>query len=178
MQRSGNIILLSHCLLNPNSKTRGSARPWSEGLPLLQYLLSRDVGIYQLPCPEQTFSGSKRWGQSKEQYSNPYFRKHCRSIIDSLVLELSDYKNSGYHLLGLLGIKGSPSCGVRHTFTAAWGGERSGPLADGENAAGTGVFIEELSFAFSEAGLAIPLLEIDEEDINSSLLVLQGLSGL
>ncbi len=178
MQRSGKIILLSHCLLNPNSKTRGSARPWSEGLPLLQYLLSRDVGLYQLPCPEQTFSGSKRWGQSKEQYSNPYFRKHCRSIIDPLVLELSDYLDSGYHLLGLLGIKGSPSCGVLHTFTADWGGERCGPLADGKMATGAGVFIEELISAFSESGLSIPLLEIDEEDVSSSMLLFQELSGL
>jgi len=178
MQRSGKIILLSHCLLNPNSKTRGSARPWSEGLPLLQYLLSRDVGLYQLPCPEQTFSGSKRWGQSKQQYSNPYFRKHCRSIADSLTLELNDYKDSGYKLLGLLGIKGSPSCGVRHTFIADWCGEGTGPVTGGAVAAGTGVFIEEFSSAFTESGLTIPLIEIDEEDISSSMQLLKRLSGL
>jgi predicted secreted protein len=178
MQRSGKIILLSHCLLNPNSKTRGSARPWSEGLPLLQYLLSRDVGLYQLPCPEQTFSGSKRWGQSKEQYSNPYFRKHCRSIIESLVAELNDYINSGYKVLGLLGIKGSPSCGVLHTFTADWGGERSDPVTDGKITAGPGIFIEELSNAISRAGLTIPMLEVDEEDISSTILLLQELNDL
>ena len=40
--------------------------------------MSEDVGVIQLPCPEATFLGMRRWGMTREQYDVPAFRRHSQ----------------------------------------------------------------------------------------------------
>jgi predicted secreted protein len=128
MLRSGKILLLSHCLLNANSKIKGTALHGTVLQPVIQFILQQDAGIIQLPCPEHSFAGGARWGQSKDQYDNPFYRRHCRIILEPVIDQLADYHQQGYKLTGVLGIKGykvkgSPSCGIHYTYRAKWGGE-------------------------------------------------------
>ena len=39
--------------------------------------------------------------------------------------QLQEYIKNGYKIVGLLGIDGSPSCGISKTCTGKWGGEFS-----------------------------------------------------
>lgn len=172
MQNNGTIILLSHCLLNANSKIRGGARYGPVFKPVIECLLQHEVGVVQLPCPEHSFCGSARWGQSKDQYDNPFFRNHCRRILQPILEQLCDYAAQGYVLPAVLGIKGSPSCGVEHTFRAGWGGElgtNRTALPQGYLASEAGVFMEVFRQMLQEAGLKLKFIEVDEEDPSIAL---------
>lgn len=166
------IVPVSHCLLNPNSKVLGSEISWSEILPLTRYLINEGAGLYQLPCPEQTYLGCNRWGQSKEQYDNPYYRDHCRIILKQVLNDLFEYNRNEYYIPCLLGIKGSPSCGTDHTFSAPWAGEILNVEAGqnpGSISPGSGVFMEEISVMLKNLNLSIPLVEVDEKDIEGTI---------
>lgn len=146
--------------------------PWSEIQPLIGYLLFVKAGLYQLPCPEQTYLGCNRWGQSKEQYDNPYYRDHCRSIFKQVLNDMLEYIGNEYLIPCLLGIKGSPSCGIDYTFSASWAGEISAASNiknPGSIEPGRGVFMEEIADLLNSYSLDIPLVEVDETDIEGTI---------
>lgn len=163
--------------MNANSKIRGAAHYGTVLLPVIDFLLKKEVGIIQLPCPEHSFLGESRWGQSKDQYNNPFYRNHCRILLEPVMNQLKDYLEQGYVLLGVLGIKGSPSCGVIHTYRAPWGGEVSGRTEGESHRKGSiakepGVFMEVMSGLLEEQKIELPLVEIDEENIPDALKML------
>ena len=117
------MVLLAHCILNPNAKIAGAAQTRGAIPGVLEGLLQDGVGIVQLPCPEQTFGGCRRWGMTREQYDVPCYRKHCRSLLEDVVDQMEDYLRNGYEVLGIVGVDGSPSCGVDRTCAGYKGGE-------------------------------------------------------
>ena len=117
------MVLLAHCILNPNAKIAGAAQTRGAIPGVLEGLLQDGVGIVQLPCPEQTFGGCRRWGMTREQYDVPCYRKHCRSLLEDVVEQMEDYLRNGYEVLGIVGVDGSPSCGVDRTCAGYKGGE-------------------------------------------------------
>jgi predicted secreted protein len=172
--RSGKILLLSHCLLNANSKIKGAALHGPVLKPVVRHILQQETGIMQLPCPEHSFAGGARWGQSKDQYDNPFYRRHCSIILGPVIDQLMDYHQQGYKLIGVLGIKGSPSCGIHYTYRAKWGGEiipHSGDncLPSGSLVKEPGVFLEIFQEKLAEAGLKIPFFEVAEDDLEGTL---------
>jgi predicted secreted protein len=114
-KRSEKIIFLSHCCLNQNAKVRGIAKYPGAIRPLIELLLDRGVGIYQMPCPEMTYLGNMRWGQVKDQYNNPMFRRHCKRLAETIVDQVDNYRQCGYSVLGFVMIDGSPVCGLNRT---------------------------------------------------------------
>lgn len=78
MRRSKKIVLISHCILNVNSKVEGLAQYENNSLELVKYLIENKFGIIQLPCPEASFYGMRRWGHVKEQFDTPYYREHLQ----------------------------------------------------------------------------------------------------
>lgn len=125
--RSGKLIFLSHCLLNQNACVKGIASEPAMITPLIKLLMENDVAIYQMPCPEVSYYGSARWGQVKEQYSTPMFRKHCRKIAEQMFDQIENYLQTGHRVIGFVMRDGSPTCGLRRTAVSAdsdqiWGG--------------------------------------------------------
>lgn len=119
-----NIIVLSHCILNKYSKLQSSNSKKPDIVKLIKYLLDNNIGIVQLPCPEMHMYGAKRWGHTKDQFDTPFFRETSRQLIEPICLQIRDYLNNGYSLLGVVGIEGSPSCGGIHSCTGSeWGGD-------------------------------------------------------
>ena len=78
--RGGKVIFVSHCILNQNAKVRGIAVFPGAVRPVVDLLLDHGIGIYQMPCPEMTYLGALRWGQVRDQYDSPMFRRHCRAL--------------------------------------------------------------------------------------------------
>ena len=161
--RSKRVILLAHCLLNQNSVVFGKARRPGPVRELVELLVDAGVGMVQLPCPELTHYGLRRFWAVREQFDNPGFRAHCRRIASEVAEVVEEYLRNGYEVLGFVGVNGSPSCGVTEHGSGDWMGD---PRAAGDyrRAPGPGVFVEELARV-----LDVPLLEWDWRDVEGSL---------
>ena len=88
MKRKKQIILLAHCILNVNSKVYGLAGYKSSLKDLVAFLMDQDLAMIQLPCPELEILGLKRWGHVKDQLDYPFFRQHCRSLLDPMIRQV------------------------------------------------------------------------------------------
>lgn len=175
MQRSKRIVILSHCLLNVNSKVSGLANYPGVYRELIDFLIDEDLGIIQLPCPEMLL-GVRRWGHVREQLAAPAFTKHCSEIFTPILQQIIDYRNNGYQFAALIGIDGSPSCGV-HTScsSSAWGGEincRASEAAMNNEVHiinVPGVFIEQIQNVLGANDIIIPMFAIEEADPAASI---------
>nr|WP_243133832.1 hypothetical protein [Ruthenibacterium lactatiformans] len=120
------------------------------------------IQLVQLPCPEFTLYGACRWGHVSNQFDNPFFRNHCRELLAPYLLQMKEYlaHPERFRLLGVVGVDGSPSCGVDYTSAGNWYGSFSGrkdleqTLKGARLATGYGIFMDELCKMLREEGLA------------------------
>lgn len=185
MNRQRKMILLAHCLLNSNAKVEGLDCGSGIHEKLLVLLVEKGYGIIQLPCPEITLYGCKRWGHVKEQFDTPFFRKHCREIFMPIMEQIQDYLNNGYRIEYLVGIDGSPSCGVKKTCTSKlWGGEigdgygLTDKLADIRMINSEGIYIEEIEKLLIENKIQLKFIAVDEAHPEASIEIIQSLLKL
>jgi predicted secreted protein len=132
-ERGKKVIFIAHCILNENTRYLGGA--FRKGCidEIVDELQKQGIGIVQLPCPEQ-----KAWGGILKKYMwypiglknthlyrvkslfLPFFiwntKRIYRKIAKEVVTEIEDYINSGFEVVGIIGIGGSPSCGVNITL--------------------------------------------------------------
>ncbi|OPX89208.1 MAG: hypothetical protein A4E53_01607 [Pelotomaculum sp. PtaB.Bin104] len=166
---------MSHCIINANAKVVGLCSYAATAIEIVSLLMVREIGIIQLPCPEMTVYGLKRWGHVREQFNYPYYREKCRQIVKPIIDQLIDYLNNGYKLTGIIGVDGSPSCGVHQTCSGAWGGELTADsgivdkLSQVKLVNKQGIFMEEIIELLKMANLDIPLAAIDELDVKGSV---------
>ncbi|MFR8761034.1 MAG: CD3072 family TudS-related putative desulfidase [Negativibacillus sp.] len=182
------IVFVSHCALNTAAKVQRSAQEGEQEEKLRRGFLHRvvDQGIQliQLPCPEFTLYGASRWGHVKEQFDNPFFRDHCRKILQPIIQQMKGYlqprEQEKFRVLGVVGINGSPSCGVKFTCSAPWGGEFSSHddlpqlLRDVRCVPERGVLMEVLSQMMQEEGIDLPMVGLDAEDPQPLYELLEG----
>ena len=138
--RGNTILFVSHCILNQNAKVRGIATHPGAVRPIVELLLERGVGIYQMPCPEMCYLGAMRWGQ---------------------------VRRGGYQVLGFVMVDGSPVCGLRRTPQPAIEGEMWGGMTryipTQYFAPGQGVFCEILRAEAARLGLTdVPFVSTPE----------------
>ena len=165
------ILFVAHCLLNTASKVarepREGARQEEElRIAVLKKAIDQGVQLVQLPCPEFTLYGACRWGHVREQFDNTFFRAHSRNILEPIIREIQEYlaHPRRFEVLGIVGIDGSPSCGVSYTCRGAWGGELSRRadlqevISTVQRAEGSGVFMEVLNELLHEANIELPLV--------------------
>lgn len=132
MNHMKEIHIISHCFLNPAVRLKG-LKP----LPALDL----SDNIIQLPCPEASYSGLNRWEVTREQLDIPNYRRFCRKIFQPTADILQMLHQAGYKIK-LLGVEGSPSCGVMTTCVGFEGGR----LREMEHShiQGTGIFFDEI----------------------------------
>jgi predicted secreted protein len=190
--RGGRVVFLSHCLLNQNVRYLGGAGRTGGVDEVVNGYLARGIGICQLPCPEQRAWGGvlKRrmlWaygagGTFKAPITRLllrpftwYTRRVYARLARSVARDILDYQRSGIDVTGLVGIGGSPSCGVHTTLDlpAAVSALTHCPatrldrrtLNEGIVAAnicpGEGLFIHALRQRLTRAGADIPMQEHD-----------------
>ncbi len=184
-ERAGRLIFLSHCCLNQNAKVRGIARYPGVIRPLVEMLMDADASIFQMPCPEMTYLGAMRWGQVKDQYNSPMFRRHCLNIATMVLDQAEEYRRSGYDVLGFVMVDGSPVCGLNKTPQPAdpslmWGG-MAWYVPDQTPVADKGVYCEVLHEEFQKRpSLAgIPFVAFPEvEEVGSFDASLAEIKGL
>lgn len=143
-KRSGKIVVVSHCLLNVHSLEDNLAIYPGLEKEVVEVLIKKGVGIYQIPCPEIELSGIFRKALPKESYDHPKIRKAYKNLAEEITKTLSSYTKKGYEISAVLGAEGSPTCGIG--FVGRWKkdieGKREFPR-DVEFVPGMGVFMEE-----------------------------------
>lgn len=175
MKRKKKIVLVCHCVLNSNSKVEGLSQYEGVFKEYVNIIANKGIGIIQLPCPEMIMYGIKRWGHVKEQFDNLFYRQECRRILEPIIQQIRNYVDFGYEIVGVVGIDGSPSCGVNFTCSGNFGGEivdscQIDNILDSlKEVNGSGVFIEELKKYLQEINLEIPFISINEKDVYRSL---------
>ena len=128
-ERSKRVIFVSHCLLNENTRYLGGAfRPGGVD-ELVDGFQRQGLGICQMHCPEQ-----RAWGGVLKRYLLPLYGSrgtllyHLRHVLLPLFLwytrwryhrlahevgrDIEDDVRSGFEVAGIVGVGGSPSCGV------------------------------------------------------------------
>ena len=151
------VIFVAHCILNTASKVVMYNKEEMEAeetlrKKFLEKAIANDVQIIQLPCPEFTMYGAKRWGHVSNQFNNVFFKNNCRKELEPIVEQIQEYLENPkmFEVLGIVGIDGSPSCGVDYTCYGDWYGsfEEREDLDETLNsckfAEGNGVFIAVL----------------------------------
>jgi predicted secreted protein len=146
--RSGRVVFLSHCLLNENTRYLGGACVAGCLPEVVERCVQQRLGIVQMPCPEQRAWG----GVLKSMLLRAYGLKHGSRVLfmlrrPLLVLfrwrthhayqklarqvasEVADYLASGMEVQAIVGVDGSPSCGVSTTMNLTSALERVTRLA-------------------------------------------------
>ncbi len=165
----GKLLILAHCILNPYSRIHGGQANESLAQEMVELAIKHKVGLIQLPCPEITLLGAKRWAQSYEQYDTPAFHKHCENILESLIDQLTDQAADDKTIIAAIGICGSPSCGVFETSSAEYSGLVPGMKGAKELPPSTkvprqGHFIQALQRALRHHNLHVNLIELPRPD--------------
>lgn len=169
------ILFVSHCILNTASKViRAESESFTTEAVVrkafLQSCLNNEIQLIQLPCPEFTLYGPCRWGHVKDQFDHVFFRDHCTNILGPYIQQLQTYLAEGskrFEVLGIIGVEGSPSCGVERSCSGAWGGEFShrddltGVLLGVHTVPEAGVFIEVLTTMLNDSGITLPIIGLD-----------------
>ncbi len=167
------ILFVSHCILNTAAKVARTVpieqtAEEAARQALLSQVQAHNIQIVQLPCPEFTLYGPSRWGHVKEQFDNPFFQDHCRTLLVPILQQLRAYlqHRDRFQVLGFVGIEGSPSCGVNRTCSGAWGGEFSGrsALPACTRIPERGVFMAVLAEELAQMGLSVPIVGLDRAE--------------
>ena len=153
------IVVVAHCILNQNSRVFGIAYYKGMIREIIDQLRDFEVGVIQMPCPEVTYAGLLRWSKTKEQYDNLFFRKHCRQIAFNVTDQIEEYLKNDFEVLAILGVDGSPTCGVEETSIGYKGGllPESVALQKAKFTKSSGIFIEELRSELKKRKLTVPI---------------------
>jgi len=128
-ERSKRVIFVSHCLLNENTRYLGGAFHRGCVDELVDGFQQEGLGIYQMRCPEQ-----QAWGGVLKRHVLPFYgskgtilyrfrhvllplflwytRGIYRRLAKEVVRDIEDYVRSGFEVVGIVGVGGSPSYGV------------------------------------------------------------------
>lgn len=141
------VTVLAHCLLNPITRVKG-LRP-------VQFRPAEPV--IQLPCPEVLYMGLDRWASTRNQLDVPEFRRFCRSLILYYADLLEMLARQGTRIR-IVGLAGSPSCGIDTTSLGYAGGRPA--ECEHRHVSGRGVFMEELLAELERRGIVFDCEEI------------------
>ncbi|SCZ00986.1 CD3072 family TudS-related putative desulfidase [Alkaliphilus peptidifermentans] len=174
MYRSKKVILLCHCILNTNTKVEGLAKKSDLEKTIIDALIENQIGIIQLPCPEFMCYGLKRWGHVRAQFDTPHFRKSCKAIFEPYADQIINYIDNDYEVLGIIGIDGSPTCGVERTCDGDWGGEWTSTdqwkerLDSIQYIDKKGIFIEEIMKILADIKVDVPFFGVSFSNTEAS----------
>jgi predicted secreted protein len=160
------IILICQCLVNPYCRVHILGQNFPLSLEVTDYLLRKNVGIIQYPCPETTAMGLMRNPQGRQQYDNIFFRSHCKELLQVPMLMVREFLKNRYRLCCFIGLENSPTCGIhwgRHKVNR-YGTES--PNTDGvygknpKDPVLRGIMAEILEEELAKEGVTTPFLEL------------------
>jgi predicted secreted protein len=123
--RGRQVAFVSHCLLNENTRYLGGAFRPGGVAEVIDELVSRGVGICQMPCPEQQAWGGVLKRRMLRAYGARgtvlyhfrrlllrlfmlYTRLEYWRLARQVVSQIADYERSGFEVIGIVGVGASP----------------------------------------------------------------------
>lgn len=189
-RRSKRVVFLSHCLLNQNTRYLGGACERGAVPPVVRECLDRGYGMVQMPCPEQ-----HAWGGVLKRHLLRHFgsrgtvlhrmrglllpillwytRRVYRRLARQVARQIADYLSSGFEVVGIVGVDGSPSCGTLRTVDLRRSLQRVAALTPSATSQdmnaivleslipGRGLFLAALQRELDRRGLHVPHLAFD-----------------
>jgi predicted secreted protein len=123
-----------------------------------------------MPCPELLFLGLDRQAEkgkestieSEDDRVGVLMNKTvpkvlCGKISYDLIYQIKQYQQNGFTVVGMLGINGSPTCGVETTWS------------EGKETEGSGIFIKIFKEEIADQSVKIPIRGIKAQDPQSTL---------
>jgi predicted secreted protein len=153
-KRSGRIVVVSHCIMNVHSLEEELAIYPGLEKEVVELLIAKGVGIYQIPCPEMELSGIFRKALPKDSYDHPKIRAFYKEFAENLCKTLKMYVKKEYEIVAILGAEASPTCGI--AYVGRWKEDAEGKKVfpkDVEFVPGRGVFMEEFEAALERIGV-------------------------
>lgn len=164
-RRGRMVAVLAHCILNQNAKLDRCAHCAGAVREVLEVLLDWGIGIVQMECPEMLHLGLDRQtdpaaspsvAAEDTRIARRMEEAAAQDIVEGIarhvVAQIADYRCHGFSVIGLLGINGSPSCGVETTWR------------DDHEPAGYGQLVAALARQLEAKGLSIPMRGIRSSD--------------
>jgi predicted secreted protein len=177
--RSKKVIFVSHCILNQNSISDGTALYPGSVKDIVQLIIDSQIGIIQMPCPELLCLGLDRGNieginshvveentRIRACMSNNSTSLKIDELVKHVICQIIEYKKHKFQILGIIGINRSPSCGVKTTSD------------NNEEIKGKGLFISALTKAFEEYQLSIKTIGIKPSDLNKTINEVKKLIAL
>jgi uncharacterized protein YbbK (DUF523 family) len=126
-------VFLSHCLLNENTRYLGGAGRPGCVREIVDGCAAAGLGMVQMPCPEEAawggvrkrrlllLYGSARWLPGRlRRLLLPlllaYTRRNYARLARDTARRAADYQRAGLDVVAVVGVDGSPSCGVVRTL--------------------------------------------------------------
>jgi predicted secreted protein len=175
-RRSKKLVLVAHCVLNQNSKIDGCAHYPGAMKEVAELLMSACCGIVQLPCPELMQLGLDRQADRQSDRTiesedtrvarlmcESAGRLCCRQIAEETAYQVQEYLKNGFKVGGMLGINGSPTCGVETIWT------------EGQEEPGRGVLIQELVEACQRRGVSLHIKGIKAAKASEAIATTKGM---
>lgn len=156
--RSKKFVFVPFCLMAQAYQAQGIVKyEWKSSIkPIMQLLLDNDINIIQMPCTEATFNNALiREPMGISKYNTEEFNAHCKEKADEVVNQIKNIINSGYEVIGILGIEQSPSCCVNYIYTNKGNEKRKG------------IYIEKIYEGIKKYN--IPIIGINRKYIRKSL---------
>jgi predicted secreted protein len=166
-KRSGKIVVVSHCILNVHSLEDNLAIYPGLEEEVVNLLMAKEVGIFQIPCPEMEIFGIFRKPLPKEPYESPRIRGGYRKLAEKIARRLLQFKKKGYQIVAILGAEGSPTCGINLVGRWKDPSKKGRFPEDVVFVEGTGVFMEELKRILKENGIQTSWIGIPGKSIRT-----------
>lgn len=162
MERGKKIIFVSHCLLNQNVRAIDTERFSGTFKDMLDLFGESGVGVVQLPCPQIEFNGGLNRKASSHEETNGY-KADCRKLSVSLIHQIESYIKNNYHVVGILGVELSSTCGVHQVQNGR------------KNVPGKGILMEEIEKEMQKKNFQVPIIGVNLDNIFSSIEKIQSL---
>lgn len=177
-ERSKTIVFVAHCILNQNSISDGTAAYPGPIKEIMKLLCISDVGIVQMPCPELLCLGLDRGNSDGSDC--PILEENTRirmmmgrrsatskikQLVQHLIFQISEYRNYGFDIRGIVGVNRSPSCGVDTTSK------------NNQEIEGQGVFIEALCNELKKNKIHVKIVGIKAFEPEKAVKAMQNLIG-
>lgn len=169
--RSKKIIFLSHCILNQNSISDGTADFPGTNSEVLKLLIQSDTGIVQMPCPELLCLGLDRGNPRGSKLpvveENTRIRKSLESkesknkihvLVSQLIQQIEEYNTNKFNILGIIGVDRSPGCGVNTTSM------------NNKEVNGEGIFIQALREELEKKNIHIKIIGIKASETDKAII--------
>lgn len=152
MAKKRYFVLMAHCLLNPTTRVHVLGHGFNLSKSIMDYFITKQIAIIQLPCPEFMAMGFCRNPQGRQQYNNVFFRKHCQKLLEPFEDMIVELVNHNHIPLCYVGVANSPTCSIH------WGKHKP-------NRHGTESIHEDLACDVTESKLGV-MTEVLEELLN------------